>query len=70
MVSRIFWAENRGNGKRWMPALSSVVLNEYLVLYDSGKLAIVTDCGYSGTIVSPLDSKVWKLVFRNEDIKL
>jgi len=66
-MSRVFWAENRETGERWKPN-DSGYYKEFLVLYDSGYLAIVTDFGsYDGMSIGPLDTKIWKLVYRNED---
>ena len=61
-MSRLFWAEHRETGERWKPTNPSYD-KEYLVMYDSGYLAVVLDDGWS-TFINPLDSKAWKKVER------
>ncbi len=59
-MSKKFWAEHRQTGEKWK---SRKDIKQYLVMYDSGYLAVVTDDFY--TQITPLDPKVWKLV-KNE----
>lgn len=59
-MSKKFWAENRQTGERWKP--SGDYQKEYLVMYDSGYLAVVKEDYYQ--YVSPLDTKVWKKVIK------
>ena len=56
-MSKKFHAEDRETGKRWEPLCQ----NQFLVMYDSGYLAIV-DLDY-GCSIRPLDPKRWKTVF-------
>lgn len=59
-MSRIFHAKNRETGQRWKPDPHR---KQYLVMYDSGYLAVVTEDFY--TTVLPLDPYVWEVVWRN-----
>lgn len=61
-MSRKFYAVNRETGEKWS---SKKDCKEYLVMYDSGYLAVVTEDFY--THVSPLDPKVWKKVLQGEE---
>ena len=58
-MSRLFWAEHRVTGERWQPSNPNYD-KEYLVMYDSGYLAVVLDDGWT-TFIKPLDNKVWKI---------
>ncbi len=65
-MSKKFYAVNRETGERWKPnnklggPYDSV--RQYLVLYDSGYCAVVTEEFY--TSVTPLDPKVWKVIVK------
>lgn len=56
-MSKKFWAENRVTGARWEPERGN---KQYLVMYDSGYLAVVTEDFYQH--VTPLDVKEWRAV--------
>ena len=61
-MSKKFYATNRETGERWKP--SNKYDKEYLVMYDSGYLAVVKDYGYDGISIFPLDNKIWKTVIK------
>lgn len=56
-MSRKFHAEHRETGERWKSESST---RQYLVMYDSGFLAVVTEDYY--TYINPLDNNVWRKV--------
>lgn len=56
-MSKKFHAENRETGARWVPDKR---YKEYLVMYDSGYLAVVSEDYY--TCIKPLDPSRWKVV--------
>lgn len=60
-MSKKFYAVHRETGERWKP--SRFHDKQYLVMYDSGYLAVVTDDFY--THIEPLDPKTWKSVVKN-----
>ena len=60
-MSKKFWAENRITGERWRPEKGT---KQYLVMYDSGYLAVVTEDFYQ--YVMPLDPTEWRCVLRQE----
>lgn len=60
-MSKKFWAENRETGERWKP---DPALKQYLVMYDSGYLAVVTEDFYQ--TVLPLSLTTWKVVKRDD----
>lgn len=64
-MSRKFFAVNRETGERWMPNPRSG--KQYLVMYDSGYLAVITEGGYYGIEIKPLDNKVWRKVLQGEE---
>ena len=59
-MSKVFWAENRETGEKWHPEPGTK--KQYLVMYDSGYLAVVTEDFYY--YITPLDDKIWKKVER------
>ncbi len=56
-MSKKFHAVHRKTGERWKPSGND---NQFLVLYDSGYAAVVTEQFY--TFITPLDPRVWKVV--------
>ena len=56
-MSKKFHAIHRETGERWAPEKDT---KEYLVMYDSGYLAVVNEDFY--TTVRPLNPKWWKIV--------
>lgn len=66
-MSRKFYAINRETGKRWYPDHTKD-RNQYLMMYDSGYLAVVTEDFYQ--YISPLDHKEWKVIHREEGLIL
>jgi len=59
-MSKKFYAVNRETGERWKPDTSGFYDKQYLVMYDSGYLAVVSQEFY--THIEPLDTKIWKTV--------
>jgi len=57
-MSRKFHAVNRFTGEKWKPETQAG--KQYLVMYDSGYLAVVTQDFY--TSIEPLDYHIWKKV--------
>lgn len=64
-MSRKFYAINRETGERWTPEKRSYYIKQYLVMYDSGYLAVVTEHEEGSHIVS-LDHKKWVKVMQGE----
>lgn len=56
-MSKKFWAENRVTGSLWKPEKGK---KQYLMMYDSGYLAVVTEDFYQ--YVAALDAKEWRVV--------
>lgn len=65
-MSRKFYAVNRETGERWKPSEGSQYDKEYLVMYDSGYLAVVEEGFYSQGI-TPLCHKTWKIIHNTKD---
>ena len=61
-MSKKFYAVNRETGERWKPDSNSMADHQYLVMYDSGYLAVVSEYNWEGSLIAPLDTKVWKKV--------
>ncbi len=64
-MSRKFKAVNRITGEEWKP--SGNYKRTYLVMYDSGYLAVVKEDGWGGTFISPLDPKEWMVVHQQKN---
>lgn len=64
-MSKKFYAVDRLTGKRWEPKIDYEGNTEFLMMYDSGYLAVVKDCGYDGHSVKPLDNSKWKTVIKD-----
>jgi len=60
-MSRKFYAINRETGERWKKPVNSSYDQEYLVMYDSGYLAVVKSDAYN-TFLNPLPTSHWKKV--------
>jgi len=60
-MSRKFYAVNRETGDRWTPNPKSP--DDYLMMYDSGYLAVVSFDGFY-THVTKLDPSIWKMEHR------
>jgi len=58
-MSKKFYAVHRETGERWSPEQGK---KQYLVMYDSGYLAIVEEDWY--TYIKPLDTKIWRKVVK------
>lgn len=58
-MSKKFYAVDRVTGERWKPNKGQ---KQYLVMYDSGYLAVVTEDFYMH--ISPLDTKKWRKVVK------
>jgi hypothetical protein len=66
-MSTKFYAINRATGERWK---SDTRHKQYLMMYDSGYLAVVTNYGrYEGESISKLDPTVWRVVVRDTILK-
>jgi hypothetical protein len=57
-MSKKFYAVNRETKERWVPVNTNDT-KQYLVMYDSGYLAVVTEIEWAGNSVKPLDTKIW-----------
>jgi hypothetical protein len=60
-MSKKFHAVHRETGQKWK---SQSDKHQYLVMFDSGYLAVVTEDFY--TYIAPLDSTIWKLVTKSK----
>lgn len=60
-MSKKFFAVNRRTGEKWKPSKKNVE-KEYLVMYDSGYLAVVTVDFYIH--IEPLSRKDWEVVLK------
>ena len=66
-MSRKFYAVNRLSGESWKPNPHlSKKDKEFLVMYDSGYLAVVWVSLWE-TSINPLDPKIWEKVLQGED---
>ena len=63
-MSKKFYAEHKVTGERWKPENGK---KQYLVMYDSGYLAVVTEDFY--TYIAPLDTSVWRKVEHKTHLK-
>ena len=61
-MAKKFCAVNRETGKRWEP--DPKYHHQYLVMYDSGYLAVVTEFMYAEASIEPLDNKIWKAIIK------
>ncbi len=57
-MKKKFYAVHRETGQKWKKTKADVI--QYLVMYDSGYLAVVTEDFY--TYIEPLDPTFWKTV--------
>lgn len=64
-MSRKFFAVHRETGVRWTP--DPRYTKQYLVMYDSGYLAVVTEQRFSGTTIEPLNTKTWRKVLQGQE---
>lgn len=64
-MSRKFYAVNRETGERWVPEKRGYYTKQYLVMYDSGFLAVVTEHEDGANIIA-LDPKKWSKVMQGE----
>lgn len=62
-MAKKFHAINRKTGEKWKPEEGK---KQYLVMYDSGYLAVVTEDFY--TFILPLDPKEWRVVVKENII--
>lgn len=66
-MSTKFYAVNRDTGARWK---SGTRYPQYLMMYDSGYLAVVTNQGrYEGESISPLDTNKWQVIVKPNILK-
>jgi hypothetical protein len=61
-MSKKFHAIHRLTNERWT---SKKDVHQYLVMYDSGYLAVVTTDFY--TTIEPLDPKTWRVVHKKDN---
>lgn len=61
-MSKKFCAINRQTGKQWIP--DQRYGHQYLVMYDSGYLAVVSEFSFYEISISPLDPKIWKAIVK------
>lgn len=63
-MSSKFYAVNRESGKRWTPDPFKTAhgIHQYLVMYDSGYLAVVERDFY--THITPLKPQDWEVVVK------
>lgn len=66
-MSQKFYAVDRETGEKWVGHKDQYT-HEYLVMYDTGYLAVVNDVAYETTI-STLDPKKWRIVVKKNFIK-
>jgi hypothetical protein len=66
IMSRKFYAVDRETGARWTPRERKYE-KQYLVMYDSGYLAVVTE-HEEGAHIEPLNPKVWRKVMQGEEV--
>lgn len=62
-MAKKFYAVNRKTGEKWKRPVGQ---REYLVMYDSGYLAVVSEGDYYMSI-TPLDPKIWEKVMVYDD---
>lgn len=62
-MSKRWKVVNKQTGEPWMPD-SSITQKQFLMLFDSGFPAVVTDYGWDGYHVLSLDPKQWKVVWK------
>lgn len=60
-MSKKFKAINKLTGEYWKPT-QRLNVKQYLVLYDSGYAAVVTEDFY--TFIEPLDTKEWEVIMK------
>jgi len=66
-MSKKFYAVHRETGERWKPCKDSSTEHEYIVMYDTGYFAVVKDYGWDGLTIQALDTKVWKVIWKDKD---
>lgn len=64
-MSKKFWAVNRATGEKWRPNKKDGFFRQYLVMYDSGYLAVVTEDFY--THIQPLNASEWGVKTREHE---
>lgn len=64
-MSKKFYAVNRATGGRWKPCKKKSGVRQFLMMYDTGRVAVVTQDFY--TYIDPLDYSVWKVVNKMEE---
>lgn len=62
-MSKCWKVVNTRTGEQWVPD-SSIKQKQFLMLFDSGFPAVVTDHGWDGYHVLALDPKQWKVVWK------
>lgn len=66
-MSKVFYAVNKVTGERWDAKRDAprYVDQAFLVMYDSGYLAMATLHHYEGYSLTPLSSEVWETVVKD-----
>ena len=67
-MSKKFHAVNKETGERWKQDGSFFGNRSYLIMYDTGFLAVVSEYPYEGSSIVPLDTSIWKPVL-HESLK-
>lgn len=62
MTKKFYAVLREDESVKWKPERKG----QYLMLWDTGFLAVVSDNGYYGVFMEKLDNKKWKLVWRKE----
>lgn len=65
-MSKKFYAVNRTTGERWKPRKG---INEFLVMYDSGYLAVATYYDWEGYAISPLNQQEWQCITKRGSVE-
>lgn len=60
LMSKKFYAEHKITRERWKPEKGK---RQYLVMYDSGYLAVVTEDFY--TFIEPLDNRLYQTIIKD-----
>ena len=60
-----FYAINRQTKERWKRNKRYKKGKQFLMMFDSGYLAVVSNNDWEGMSVIPLDPKIWKTVIKS-----
>jgi hypothetical protein len=68
-MSRKFYAVNKETGARWSPD-STNGNRQYLMMYDSGRLAVVEESEFNGDYIKPLDHRIWQTKLQSVEVNV